>query len=482
MSLVKSASSGAKWMMVSSVSSNFIQLLQITILAHFLTPKDFGLVAMIVVFIILAQMVSDLGFSNSIIYKQDASKNSLSSLYWLNIVAGLVVYVCFIFLSPLIVALYNEPLLFEIIDYAAFIFLIIPIGSQFNILLQKNLQFKLLAILETASSVVGFVVAIILAYSDFGALSVIWGLLIKNGFLSVALFFIGWHNGLLPKFRFRVDDIRQYIGFSSYQLGEKVVKYLNQRAAHLIIGYFLGAQSLGYYYLAFNFSIMPFQMITMVFARVSFPVFSKVQDNNAKLRHGYLFILKLLSMINLPALMGFIVVAPAFVLFLFGEQWHDAIFPLQVLCIVSILQYISNTTNPILLAKGRVDVALKWNLSIMIVQVPLLIIGAYMYGLTGVVLSFLISQLIFTSLSYFLLIRNLIGLGFVEYLMSIVPFFIMSLVMVVIIWLVGYLLDRTNAEVFFLQIASAAALYVLMVLLFKRPFFNEVKHIVLNRS
>ena len=482
MSLLKSASSGAKWMLASSASAQLIQLLQIALLANILTPGDFGLVAMLITFIIFAQLVSDLGFSNAIIHKQDASADSLSSLYWLNIITGLAVFSCFIYLSPWIVAFYNEPLLYEIIEYAALMLLIIPIGSQFKILLQKNLQFRLIAIIEVSSSVAGFVVAMLMALLGQGALSIIWGLLIKSAFSSIVLFIIGWRYDWLPILRFKIDDIRGYIGFSSYQLAEKIVKFLNQRSAHLVIGYLLGAQALGYYYLAFNFSILPFQMISTVFAGVSFPVFSKVQGDNAKLRRGYVFILKLLSMINLPALMGFIVVAPAFVLLLFGEQWLDTVFPLQVLCIVSILQYISNSTNPILLAKGRADLAFKWNLLIMIIQIPLLIIGAYLYGMTGAVLSFALSQTIFTPLSYLLLIRKLIDLSFSEYIMSIMPFFIMSLVMAVVTWLIGYLLDGSNIEILLQQVVFSVALYFVMVACFKRSFFNEVKHIVFHRS
>jgi len=107
---------------------------------------------------------------------------------------------------------------------------------------------------------------------------------------------------------------------------------------------------------------------------------------------------------------------------------------------VSILRSIGGATCSILLAKGRVDFGFKWNLSAMIIQLPLLTIGVYLYDVIGVVMALLVFQVIFTSLNYFLLIRKLIDLRFNNYIMSILPFFIISLVMASFTWLIGYFL------------------------------------------
>jgi len=179
-----------------------------------------------------------------------------------------------------------------------------------------------MSVLEVFSSTIGVIVAVRSSLSGQGVLSIIWGMLMKTTISSISLLFIGWKNNWLLKFRFNFNYLKGYVVFGSYQLGEKSINYFHQRFGHLIIGYVLGAQILGYFYLAFNLAIIPFQKLNGVLTRVSFPLFATVQKDNAKLRYGYLFILKLLSMINIPALMGLIVTAQVLMPLLFGVQWE----------------------------------------------------------------------------------------------------------------------------------------------------------------
>jgi len=138
-SLQKKATDGVKWTGLSALITTVLQLLQILVVARLLQPEDFGLMSMVTVVIGFAQAFADMGISNAIIHRQDADRDQLSSLYWLNILAGIIVCVVTIALSPLIVSFYNQPRLSSLIIWGAIIFLVTPIGQQFQMLLQKEI-------------------------------------------------------------------------------------------------------------------------------------------------------------------------------------------------------------------------------------------------------------------------------------------------------------------------------------------------------
>ena len=142
MSLKRQAAEGAYWTGTSSVVVTVLQFAQLAVLAWLLVPEDFGLMAMMMVVIGFAQAFADMGISNAIIHRQNTTDEHLSSLYWLNILAGIVLFFLLLAMVPAIVAFFAEPRLAELIPVTALIFLIAPFGQVFQALLQKNLRFR----------------------------------------------------------------------------------------------------------------------------------------------------------------------------------------------------------------------------------------------------------------------------------------------------------------------------------------------------
>ena len=134
--------SGIKWNGISVVAVVALQFVTLVVMAKLLSPSDFGLMGMIMVVIGFAQAFADMGISNAIIHRQDSTRLQLSSLYWLNILAGVIVFCVVCASAPLIVAFYREPRLYNLLFLTSVIFLITPFGQQFQILLQKELNFK----------------------------------------------------------------------------------------------------------------------------------------------------------------------------------------------------------------------------------------------------------------------------------------------------------------------------------------------------
>ena len=138
MILKQQAVSGVKWSGVSVGVVTALQFVDLAVLARLLSPSDFGLMGMVMVVFGFAQAFADMGISNAIIHRQDVTKDQLSSLYWLNILSGVIVFCVVCASVPLIVGFFHEPRLNNLLYLTAIIFLITPFGQQFQILLQKE--------------------------------------------------------------------------------------------------------------------------------------------------------------------------------------------------------------------------------------------------------------------------------------------------------------------------------------------------------
>jgi len=478
LSLKAQAVSGAKWSGLSTGIVTALHFITLALLARLLSPSDFGLMGMIMVVIGFARVFMDMGISNAIVYRQNITKEELSSLYWLNILAGITVFFIISASAPVIVSFYNEPQLNDLVYLAAVIFLITPVGQQFQILLQKELQFKALAKIEIICSVTNSLTTIILAINGFGVYSLVWGQLAGTSVRAVQLFYIGCKKWK-PGWYFSWKGIKTYISFGLYQMGEQTINYFNTNLDYLLIGSFLGAKSLGYYTLAYNLIIRPASMINPIITRVAFPVFSKVQNDLSKLKKGYLKVLELLSLVNFPLMVGFAVVAPVAVPVIFGDQWFPSIILIQILTIVGLLRSTGNPVGSLLLARGRADLGFKWNLALMITQIPGLYIGAKFGGTVGVAIAFAILMCIYSPFNYLILIRKMVGPCLHDYFFSMWPSLWMSAVMGCMIIIIG-LLFHSLSQLFLLIIlvTSGMIIFCFLLVYMNNNLFSEIKQMV----
>ena len=482
MNLRSQAASGVRWNGVSMAVVTTLQYITLAVLAGILSPSDFGLVGMVMVVIGFAGLFADMGISNAIIYRQESSRDELSSLYWMNILAGVVVFLIVCGASPWITAFYHEPRLGNLILLSSLLFLIVPFGQQFQILLQKELLFDHLAKIEIISSFTNSLVAIALAILGRGVFSLIWGQLAGTTISVVLLVRWGWKNGR-PSFHFSKKDLKGYLGFGLYQMGEKAVNYFNTNLDYLLIGSMLGAKSLGYYTLAHNLVLRPAQKINPIITKVAFPVFSKVQNDIKRLKSGYLKMLRLVAATNFPIMAGLAVVAPVAVPVIFGEPWLPSIILIQILTVVGLLRSMGNPVGSILLSRGRADLSFKWNLALMVTQIPGLYVGAKLGGTVGVATAFSVLMCLYSIFMYPVLVRRLLGPCLKDYVASIWPALWMSGVMAGAVFLVGSIAkDLPFLTLLIIQILCGLGIYSLLIIFKQRELITEVKSVIWNRD
>lgn len=481
MSLKEKAVSGIKWSSVSTGSMALLQFLSLAVFSRVLSPTDFGLMGMATVVMGFGSTFADMGISNAIIHRRDATTDQLSSIYWLNIFVGVVIF-CIVCLSaPLIIRFYQEPRLKDILYFTAVTFLIIPFGQPFQILLEKELKFDRLAKMEIVATVISFTVAMATALSGGGVYALVWGQLTASFAKTAMLLAVGWRQWH-PAFHFSTYNLKGYISFGLYQMGERTINYFNSNLDYLLIGSMLGAKPLGYYTLAYSMIIKPSSMINPVITRVAFPVFSEIQMDTEKIKRGYLKVLQLLSIANFPVMAGLAAVAPIAVPVVFGEQWNPSIPLIQVLTIVGLLRSTGNPVGSLMLAKGRADLGFAWNLGLIVTQIPGLYIGARLGGALGVALAFALLMALYSIFNYSILIRKLIGSCLGDYVQSMWPSFWMSLVMAGTVVVAGVLFRETSVHLAFaVQILCGVAMYFGLMLRTQKELMVEVRSLVLKK-
>lgn len=480
MSLKKKAINGGKWSAVSTIFVLFLQTLQISVVSRLLDPTSMGLMAIVLVVIGFAQTFSDMGISNAIIQRKNPTKDQLSSLYWLNVLAGIAVFIVIFVLKHLIADFFKSPDLVFVLTLTATMFLIIPFGQQFQILLQKELKFKELAVISIVSMFLATLVTILLVYSGFGIYALVGGQLTNCFVMTLILCIFGWRNWR-PSLHFKKEDLKGYLSFGLFQIGEKTVTYFNNSLDTIMIGKFLGAEALGYYTIAYNLIIIPLTKINPIINRVAFPVFSIIQDDGNRLKSGYLKVLHILSLINFPLYFGLFVIAPLLIPFLFGEHWTESIIITQILCGVGLLRTIANPVGSLVMAKGRSDLGFGYNSFKSLLQIPIIYLGAHFGGVVGVALALLGLKLFYFILNYIILIRELLGATLKSYLSTMRYAFVTSIFMAFCVWIIGELVSSfSEPAILAIQIIIGIFMYISMAIFFKPELAKTVLKIKSN--
>ena len=480
MSLREKTVNGAKWSAIATVASIGISFLQITLLAHIIEPHQFGLLTISMLVIMIADTISDFGISNSIIQRKDISEVELSTLYWLNVLIGLSVFVLVFIFSGTISQLLNQPGIQPLIQTLAFAFIIIPHGQQFRALLQKELEFSKIGLVETTSILIGFVITMCSAFYYPFAITAIWGYLCMS-ISKTFMFAVIGRKIYKPSLRFKFISISSNIKFGAYLTADALVNQLNSNIATVILSRTLGAVIAGGYNLAYNVAVLPPSRLNPILTRVLVPAFSKRQDDKEKLRQNFYKLLSFVGLINFPVLLGLLVVSNNFVITIFGEKWLFITPILQVLCVVGLLRSIGNPIGSLLMAKARVDISFKFNVFKLFLFIPSIWVGASLFGGIGAASGFLIVQIINTYLSYFVLIKPVLGSSYREYIKSITLPLMLTVPTIIVAWFIGTIpLSPMPVIMLILQVASGVVTFALTIVFSRNDFVREIKQQVVK--
>jgi len=354
--------------------------------------------------------------------------------------------------------------------------LITPLGQQFQILLQKDLKFDGLAKIEMAAALVNAMVAMSSAFAGLGVFSLIFGQLAATMSKVALLCGLGWHHWH-PSLHFAKRDLKGYVSFGLYQMGERSVNYLSAHMDYIIIGRFLGPAALGVYTLAYQLVTFPLTKVNPVITKVMFPIFSKIQNDNENFRKGYGKVINLIALISFPLMIGMLMVAPEFITLFFGEKWIASISVLQILCLVGLFKSLGNPIGAILLSKGRADIGFYWNVLTMVIISVAVIVGVQ-WGINGAAIAILILQI---PLFFIIqpVVNRLIDMVMMQYLKAIFTPFVCSIAMLVGILLLKIIIGDVGAPLIFATSVIAGIIIYFAAYYFKdKNTFLEVVSLI----
>jgi O-antigen/teichoic acid export membrane protein len=471
LSLKQNIISGVKWTTASTVIVLILQLLQLSILARFLEPRDFGLMALVMVIIGFSQAFMDMGISNAIIYKLDNTREQLSTLYWVNVLAGCVIFIVLVGLSPLIAKYYNEPKLIKLIVLVAFTFIVQPFGQQFMILWQKEMRFDDIAKIDIVTKTVSLLVSSVLAINGYGVYALVYSRIFAV-VCQTALFMFKGLKEYRPLFIFKINIVYEYLNFGLYQMGDKTINYINSQLDTIIIGKLLGFEALGIYNIAKQLILRPAQLINPIITKVAFPAMSKIQDDSLRLKNIYLKSINYLSSVSFPIYTFMFIMAPAIVTIMFGDSWMDAVPIVRILSIYGAIRATGNPIGSLLLAKGKASWGFWWNLGLMF-YIPIGIIISSQWGLVGVAWGLVILTAGGVIPSWYFLVKKLCYAGFVEYHKEIaIPMLIAIVTGIFVYPIVGYFGSIVVQMI--LAIIMGLAALLLLNIIFNRRFILEI--------
>ncbi len=329
-SLKTKAIKGTLWSAIDRLSVQIINFGLSLAIARLLDPSDYGIIAMTMLFITLSNVFVDSGFANALVRKNDRTETDNSTVFYFNIAVGVAVYAIMWVASPLIAKFYNMPLLENVLRVTA---LVIPLYS-FSIVQQAiltiNIDFKSQAKISVSAALVSGVVGLVMAYNGAG----VWSLTVQM--VSAALvrmvmlwIFVKWK----PSQPFSKKSFQELFSFGSKLLLANIVVAISNNITTLIIGKKFSSKQLGFYNRAEQISYFPVSNLTAVLQRVTFPVFSKMQDDTTVLRNNYLKIVRLTSLLSFLILGLLFVVAEPLVELVLTSKWLPSVGLLQILII-----------------------------------------------------------------------------------------------------------------------------------------------------
>ncbi|MCZ6702743.1 MAG: MOP flippase family protein, partial [Ignavibacteria bacterium] len=432
MTFSKLAIKNVSWASASQFGRQLVQYATTLILVGLLNPKDFGLMALALIVVGFLEIFKDLGTGVAIIQRPNPSKELLSSIFWVNIVAGFIVTLLIYLSADLVAAFFNNDNLKDVLRVLSISFFISSFGITSKSLLQKDHKFKLISTAELISTVIGATVAIIMALSGFGVWSIVFQSLISIIIgTTLILTFHTWK----PSFIFNKSEIISISKFSLNQTGYNFSNYFARNLDYILIGKFLNDYYLGHYFLAYRIMLYPVQNISAVVSRVMFPIYSEIQNDNARFRSIYQKVSNTISLITFPSLIGLAAISGSFVSSFFGNQWNPDLLQILILILapVGVLQSLTSTTGSVYQAKGRTDWLFRWGISTACLSAIAFIIGIN-WGVIGVAVSYLIVSSLW-NYHCFAIPFKLISLKVLNYFKQFSSTLLISLSMALLIYL-----------------------------------------------
>ncbi|RUT77868.1 MOP flippase family protein [Ancylomarina longa] len=446
---------GVFWSFLEKFGSQFILLISQIVLARILEPRDFGLLGMIAIFIAVSQAFIDSGFDNALIQKKDVNQTDFSTVFYFNISIGFALYIILFFAAPAIADFFRAPQLVNLTRVVCLILIVNSFGLIQFVKFKIEMNFKAIAQVVVIANILSAIVGIGMALLDFG----VWALagqIIGIYTFRTILFWI--KSEWRPSFVFSLESFKSLFNFGSKLLLSGLISQTFENIYLLVIGRMFSATALGFYAQARKLQQVPVATLAQVVGNVTFPAFSKIQDENERLRVGFRKLIKLLVFINFPLMIGLAIIAKPLLVLILGVKWLPSVPYFQLLCIAGMIYTLHASNLNILKVKGRSDLFLYLE----IIKKGIVVI-AIVIGLNWGIIGLVVGQICTSFISFFInafYTGKLIAYTIPQQLKDVSQTFIITLIMAAVMS-IGWLIQDQILTLSY-QILSGISTYLLL--------------------
>ena len=471
------------WSAMQRFGVLFLSFISNLILAWYLTAEDFGAIGMLTIFISLSETFIDSGFGAALIQKTEPSELDYSTVFWTNLSISIIIYIILFFCAPLISKFYNLEILTPLLRVKAIVIIIQGFRLIQTTRLQKQLNFKRISIIYLIASFISTVVAIVAAIFGAG----VWSLVIKtllDTFIRTILFWIvcRWK----PLFKFSKQSFKELFSYGGVMLSTSIIITLYNNCLTLIIGKAFSATELGYYTQASKLETVPTTAFEKIVNQVTFPVFSKLQDDIEKMKKGLQKLVICISYVCFPMMIFFIVSAVPIFHLLYPAKWEPSIPYFQYLCLVGMIVSVNTMNTNLIKATGKKGLYFKLQVIKRIIGI-ILIIASVFYGMISLLIARVVIEYLFFVINASVT-NKAIKYTLFEQIKDIFPNYLLSFVVGGITYFISKWIilpisvPRINCLItIFILFIIFSILYILISYIFKLKGFIIYKDILINK-
>ncbi len=461
------------WVSIDKFGQQLAQLFIGIILARLLTPHDYGLIGVLMIFIALSSVLIDGGFGQALIRKQDATPTDFSTIFYLNLAISVLLYITLFFSAPFIANFFSQP---QLVNISRVLFLTILFYAIYFIqyvVLNKKLDFKTLALINIFSVIISGTLGIVLAFNGYGVWALVWQQ-IASQLIRAILFPILVHWRPVRYFSFQV--IKDFWNFSIHMLGSTSLNVIFNHIYTILLGRFYPFQQVGYFTQANKLNETVNAASQQILLSGTYPLLVQIQNDTERLIRIFRRLTKSVSLLVFPLTIVLIAIAKPFILVLIKEQWLSSVILFQLLLAANIFGPLYNLNVSVLNARGES----KKTLRIELIKKTLILISlgvCFQYGISKM----LIGLIIATYLSYFIsiiYIKKVLGLKLHSQFADILPNLLLSILLGCVIGALAYVSISSNLLLVSVQIVTAGIIYLLIVrFIYPEIFFNALNFI-----
>lgn len=427
------------WTYGEKLSTQFVSILVSIILARLLSPDDYGVISIVMVFILFCDIFVTGGFSQALVQKKDADDLDFNSMFICSCVMSLLLYGVIFLGAPFIANFYERPVIAPVLRVLGLRLIVSSINTIQQAKIQKMMTFKKSFFATAAGTLLSAIVGVILAYCGFGVWALVGQYLVFSFVVTIALARIcDWS----PRLQFSWVRSKQLINFGWKVLLTTISFTLVSDFRSLVVGKKFGPGDLAFYDQGQKFPNLIVANINASIGRVLFPAFSNRQDDLTYVKQLCRKGIDLSTFLLAPLLIGLIAVADTFVEVVLTEKWAPCVFYMRVLTLMFLVRPFTSTCHQAIMALGRSDIVLKIMIIISVTTMILLCIALFVFNsvpmvAVGTVLSEVVSVILFM---YY--IKKFVGYTYVEQIHDVLPCLVLSAIMGGVIFSLSFLMTN----------------------------------------